>query len=115
MSPGNLMFQSHLAMTGDGSASCMPGIREVQLSSQILAILENIEPEMAYSGFDNTQLDLPHVLLNSLNRLCEMQLLWIVRWSKSLPGNCAYPTLPALPWPSLRIPHSGQGHPQSVA
>ncbi|CAL8348836.1 unnamed protein product [Arctogadus glacialis] len=86
MSPGNLMFQSHLAMAGDGSASCLPGIREVQLSSQILAILENIEPEMAYSGFDNTQLDLPHALLNSLNRLCEMQLLWIVRWSKSLPG-----------------------------
>ncbi|KAM4627627.1 progesterone receptor [Polymixia lowei] len=86
----SLMFQSHLAMSGDSQAlasmSCMPGIREVQLSPQIISILENIEPETVSSGYDNTQPDIPHLLLNSLNRLCERQLLWIVRWSKSLPG-----------------------------
>lgn len=62
-------------------------MREVPLSQQIINILENIEPEVVYSGFDNSQPDVPHMLLNSLNRLCEKQLLWIVKWSKSLPGN----------------------------
>lgn len=86
-----LMFQSNLAMSSDNQAmnsvSCIPGIREVQLSQQILNILENIEPEIVYSGYDSTQSEGPHILLNSLNRLCEKQLLWIVKWSKSLPGN----------------------------
>uniref|UniRef100_UPI0037E93629 progesterone receptor isoform X2 n=1 Tax=Semicossyphus pulcher TaxID=241346 RepID=UPI0037E93629 len=88
--PPSLMFQSHLAMSSDNQAltsmSCIPGVREVHLSQQILNILENIEPEVVYSGYDNSQTDVPHLLLNSLNRLCEKQLLWIVKWSKSLPG-----------------------------
>lgn len=87
----SLMFQSHLAMSGDGQAltsmSCVPSIHELQLSQQIINILENIEPEIVYSGYDNLQPEVPHLLLNSLNRLCEKQLLWIVKWSKSLPGN----------------------------
>ncbi|KAM7412718.1 hypothetical protein PAMA_020207 [Pampus argenteus] len=87
----SLMFQSHLAMSSDSQAlttmSCIPGIREVQLSQQIINILENIEPDTVYSGYDSAQSDIPHLLLNSLNRLCEKQLLWIVKWSKSLPGN----------------------------
>ncbi|XP_054884004.1 progesterone receptor [Poeciliopsis prolifica] len=86
----SLMFQSHLAMSGDGQAltsmSCVPSIHELQLSQQIINILENIEPEIVYSGYDNSQPEVPHLLLNSLNRLCEKQLLWIVKWSKSLPG-----------------------------
>ncbi|KAM4742745.1 progesterone receptor [Anableps anableps] len=86
----SLMFQSHLAMFGDGQAltsmSCVPSIHEIQLSQQIINILENIEPEIVYSGYDNSQPEVPHLLLNSLNRLCEKQLLWIVKWSKSLPG-----------------------------
>lgn len=86
-----MMFQSHLAMSSDNQAltsmSCIPGICEVQLSQQILNILENIEPETVYSGYDSSQSEGPHILLNSLNRLCEKQLLWIVKWSKSLPGN----------------------------
>ncbi|XP_074536177.1 progesterone receptor isoform X2 [Halichoeres trimaculatus] len=88
--PPSLMFQSHLAMSSDNQAlttmSCIPGVREVHLSQQILNILENIEPETVHSGYDNSQVDVPHLLLNSLNRLCEKQLLWIVKWSKSLPG-----------------------------
>ncbi|XP_048836611.1 LOW QUALITY PROTEIN: progesterone receptor [Brienomyrus brachyistius] len=74
----------------DGQAlqswSCFPTLQELRFSPQIISILENIEPEMVYSGYDNSQPDLPHLLLSSLNRLCERQLLWIVRWSKSLPG-----------------------------
>uniref|UniRef100_A0A3Q1H354 Progesterone receptor n=1 Tax=Acanthochromis polyacanthus TaxID=80966 RepID=A0A3Q1H354_9TELE len=85
-----LMFQSHLAMSNDNQAltsmACLPGIHEFQLSQQIISVLENIEPEIVYSGYDNSQPDVPHLLLNSLNRLCEKQLLWIVKWSKSLPG-----------------------------
>ncbi|XP_020490515.2 progesterone receptor isoform X2 [Labrus bergylta] len=88
--PPSLMFQSHLAMSSDNQAltsmSCIPGIREMHLSQHILNVLENIEPEVMYSGYDNSQTDVPHLLLNSLNRLCEKQLLWIVKWSKSLPG-----------------------------
>ena len=87
----SLMFQSPMALPGDSQAlasmPCIPGLRELQLSPQIVNILENIEPEVVFSGFDNSQPDMPHLLLNSLNRLCERQLLWIVRWSKSLPGN----------------------------
>ncbi|XP_062241542.1 progesterone receptor [Platichthys flesus] len=86
----SLMFQSHLAMSADSQAlssmSCIPSIREVQLSQQLLSILENIEPDVMYSGYDNSQSDVPSLLLTSLNRLCEKQLLWIVKWSKSLPG-----------------------------
>lgn len=86
----SLMFQSPLALTGDGQAMTMmpmPSLRELQLSPQIISILDSIEPEVVYSGYDNTQPDLQSQLLNSLNRLCERQLLWIVRWSKSLPGK----------------------------
>lgn len=87
----SLMFQSHLALSTDNQAltsmSCIPGIREVHLSQQVISILENIEPEVVYAGYDNTQPEVSHLLLNSLNRLCEKQLLRIVKWSKSLPGN----------------------------
>ncbi|XP_029026724.1 progesterone receptor isoform X2 [Betta splendens] len=85
----SLVFQSHLSVPGDAQAlasSCKAGIREVQLNQQIVGILENIEPEIVQSGYDNSQPDVPHLLLTSLNRLCEKQLLWIVKWSKSLPG-----------------------------
>ncbi|KTG39971.1 hypothetical protein cypCar_00004750 [Cyprinus carpio] len=86
----SLMFQGPLSLLADGqtvsSVPCMPAIRELQLSPQMISILENIEPQVVYSGYDCSQPELPHLLLNSLNRLCERQLLWIVRWSKSLPG-----------------------------
>ncbi|XP_066541240.1 progesterone receptor [Hoplias malabaricus] len=85
-----LMFQSPLALMAEGhtsaSMSCMPGLRDLQISPQIISILDSIEPEVVYSGYDSSQPELPHLLLNSLNRLCERQLVWIVKWSKSLPG-----------------------------
>uniref|UniRef100_A0AAY4E540 Progesterone receptor n=1 Tax=Denticeps clupeoides TaxID=299321 RepID=A0AAY4E540_9TELE len=86
----SMTYQPQLTLTGDtqalGALSCLPNLRELQLSPQIISVLESIEPEMVYSGYDNSQPDLPNLLLNSLNRLCERQLLWIVKWSKSLPG-----------------------------
>lgn len=87
----SLMFQSPLSLVSDvqsmSSLPCMSAIRELQLSPQMISILESIEPQVVYSGYDNSQPEVPNLLLNSLNRLCERQLLWIVRWSKSLPGN----------------------------
>ncbi|XP_056622133.1 progesterone receptor isoform X1 [Triplophysa dalaica] len=86
----SLMFQSPLSLLADvqsmSSLPCMSAIRELQLSPQMISILESIEPQVVYSGYDNSQPEVPNLLLNSLNRLCERQLLWIVRWSKSLPG-----------------------------
>ncbi|XP_048025106.1 progesterone receptor [Megalobrama amblycephala] len=86
----SLMFQGPLTLLADGqtvsSLPGMPAIRELQLAPQMISILEGIEPQVVYSGYDSSQPELPHILLNSLNRLCERQLLWIVRWSKSLPG-----------------------------
>lgn len=88
-----MMFQSHLAMSSDNQAltsmSCIPGIREVQFSHTIAGILENVEPETVYAEYDTNQSMVPHLLLSSLNRLCEKQLQRIVRWSKSLPGKAA--------------------------
>lgn len=87
----SLMFQNPLSLIADdqsmSSLPCMSAIRELQLSPQMISILENIEPQVVYSGYDNSQPQVPNLLLNSLNRLCERQLLWIVRWSKSLPGT----------------------------
>ncbi|KAF7662848.1 hypothetical protein LDENG_00225290 [Lucifuga dentata] len=87
----SLMFQSYLAISGGDnqaltSMSCIQGIHEVQFSPQIIAILENIEPEVVCCGSEGSQPDIPSILLSSLNRLCEKQLMWIVKWSKSLPG-----------------------------
>ncbi|XP_053737014.1 progesterone receptor [Synchiropus splendidus] len=82
-----LAFQSHLATSSEaqayGGATC---IRELHFSQQIITILANIEPEVVSSGYDSSQVQAPHLLLNSLNRLCEKQLVWIVKWAKSLPG-----------------------------
>ncbi|TRY93834.1 hypothetical protein DNTS_023757 [Danionella cerebrum] len=86
----SLMFQTPFSLITEGASvspmTCMPGIRELQLTPQMISILESIEPQVVYSGYDNSQPEIPNLLLNSLNRLCERQLLWIVRWSKSLPG-----------------------------
>ncbi|KAJ8410884.1 hypothetical protein AAFF_G00188410 [Aldrovandia affinis] len=68
------------------SQASMHRVQELQFFPQLISVLENIEPETVYSGHDSSEPEMPHMLLNSLNRLCERQLLWIVRWSKSLPG-----------------------------
>ncbi|XP_069495201.1 progesterone receptor isoform X2 [Ambystoma mexicanum] len=60
--------------------------QELQFIPQLLNILQSIEPEVVYAGYDNTQSETPSALLTSLNRLCERQLLCVVKWSKSLPG-----------------------------
>ncbi|XP_063807575.1 progesterone receptor [Pseudophryne corroboree] len=71
------------ALTRRTSAS---SAQEIQYIPELLQILQSIEPEMVYAGYDNTQPETPSALLCSLNQLCERQLLCVVKWSKSLPG-----------------------------
>nr|XP_048699603.1 progesterone receptor isoform X1 [Caretta caretta] len=59
--------------------------QEIQFVPQLISILQGIEPEVVYAGYDNTQPETPSALLTSLNQLCERQLLCVVKWSKSLP------------------------------
>ncbi|XP_018581753.1 progesterone receptor-like [Scleropages formosus] len=66
-------------------AASTPTLHELNTRMQIISILENIEPAVVLSGYNNSQPDMPH-LLNSLNHLHDMQLLLIVKWSKLLPG-----------------------------
>nr|ACJ45777.2 progesterone receptor [Aspidoscelis inornatus] len=60
--------------------------QDVQFIPPLISILQSIEPEVVYAGYDNTQPETPRILLTSLNQLCERQLLCVVKWSKSLPG-----------------------------
>ncbi|KAF7251110.1 Progesterone receptor [Varanus komodoensis] len=60
--------------------------QEVQFIPPLSSVLQGIEPEVVYAGYDNTQPETPSALLTSLNQLCERQLLCVVKWSKSLPG-----------------------------
>uniref|UniRef100_A0A8C5LQ12 Progesterone receptor n=1 Tax=Leptobrachium leishanense TaxID=445787 RepID=A0A8C5LQ12_9ANUR len=59
---------------------------EIQYIPELLQILQSIEPEVVYAGYDNSQPETPSALLSSLNQLCERQLMCVVKWSKSLPG-----------------------------
>lgn len=61
--------------------------QEVQLVPPLINLLMSIEPDVIYAGHDNTKPDTSSSLLTSLNQLGERQLLSVVKWSKSLPGN----------------------------
>ncbi|XP_077379829.1 mineralocorticoid receptor [Festucalex cinctus] len=56
------------------------------LPPSICSVLELIEPEEVYSGFDNTQPDTTDHLLSSLNCLAGKQMVRMVKWAKVLPG-----------------------------
>lgn len=61
--------------------------QEMQLIPPLINLLMTIEPDVIYAGHDNTKPDTSSSLLTSLNQLGERQLLSVVKWSKSLPGN----------------------------
>ncbi|GAB1293333.1 Mineralocorticoid receptor [Apodemus speciosus] len=48
-------------------------------------ILENIEPEIVYAGYDNSKPDTAESLLSTLNRLAGKQMIQVVKWAKVLP------------------------------
>ncbi|XP_029292594.1 mineralocorticoid receptor isoform X2 [Cottoperca gobio] len=56
------------------------------LPPSICSVLELIEPEEVYSGYDNTLPDTTDHLLSSLNRLAGKQMVRMVKWAKVLPG-----------------------------
>ncbi|XP_075399827.1 mineralocorticoid receptor [Tenrec ecaudatus] len=49
-------------------------------------ILENIEPEIVYAGYDSSKPDTAENLLSTLNRLAGKQMIQVVKWAKILPG-----------------------------
>nr|XP_032811366.1 mineralocorticoid receptor isoform X1 [Petromyzon marinus]XP_032811367.1 mineralocorticoid receptor isoform X1 [Petromyzon marinus]XP_032811368.1 mineralocorticoid receptor isoform X1 [Petromyzon marinus]XP_032811369.1 mineralocorticoid receptor isoform X1 [Petromyzon marinus]XP_032811370.1 mineralocorticoid receptor isoform X1 [Petromyzon marinus] len=63
-----------------------PPTGEPIFSPTLIAILQAIEPEVVMSGYDNTRSQTTAYMLSSLNRLCDKQLVSIVKWAKSLPG-----------------------------
>lgn len=56
------------------------------LSPSICSVLELIEPEEVYCGYDNSHPDTTDHLLSSLNRLAVKQMVRMVKWAKVLPG-----------------------------
>ncbi|MEQ2308617.1 Mineralocorticoid receptor, partial [Ameca splendens] len=63
-----------------------PGVVTPFLPPSICSVLELIEPEEVYSGYDNAQPDTTDHLLSSLNRLAGKQMVRMVKWAKVLPG-----------------------------
>lgn len=63
-----------------------PNLISPFLSPSICSVLELIEPEEVYSGYDNTQPDTTDHLLSSLNQLAGKQMIRMVKWAKVLPG-----------------------------
>ncbi|KAJ8262153.1 hypothetical protein GJAV_G00163060 [Gymnothorax javanicus] len=61
------------------------------LSPSICSVLELIEPEVVYAGYDNSQPDTTDHLLSSLNQLGGKQMIRLVKWAKLLPGFRSLP------------------------
>lgn len=57
------------------------------LSPSVCSVLELIEPEVVFAGYDNTQPDTTDHLLTSLNQLAGKQMIRVVKWAKVLPGT----------------------------
>ena len=57
------------------------------LTPSPVKILESIEPEIVYAGYDNSKPDTAEYLLSTLNRLAGKQMIQVVKWAKILPGR----------------------------
>ncbi|KAG9347117.1 hypothetical protein JZ751_006044 [Albula glossodonta] len=64
------------------------------LHPSIYSVLELIEPEVVYAGYDNTQPDTTDHLLSSLNQLAGKQMIRVVKWAKVLPGQTRTDIIP---------------------
>lgn len=56
-------------------------------------VLENIEPEIVYAGYDGSKPDTAESLLSTLNRLAGKQMIQVVKWAKVIPGRLASPSM----------------------
>ncbi|KAM4809009.1 mineralocorticoid receptor isoform 2-T2 [Rhinophrynus dorsalis] len=88
-SPKEESFPSSLKETSaSANTTIVPVISAVSPAISLSAgvILENIEPEIVYAGYDNSQPDTTENLLSSLNRLAGKQMIQVVKWAKVIPG-----------------------------
>ncbi|XP_023646919.1 mineralocorticoid receptor-like isoform X2 [Paramormyrops kingsleyae] len=77
-------------LSGAALVPLSPGVT-AHLSPSICSVLELIEPEVVYAGYDNTQPDTTDHLLSSLNQLAGKQMIRVVKWAKVLPGFRSLP------------------------
>nr|XP_033782835.1 glucocorticoid receptor isoform X2 [Geotrypetes seraphini]XP_033782836.1 glucocorticoid receptor isoform X2 [Geotrypetes seraphini] len=57
-----------------------------QLTPTLISLLEVIEPEVLYSGYDSTLPDSTWRLMSTLNMLGGRQVIAAVKWAKGIPG-----------------------------
>lgn len=58
-----------------------------QLTPTLVSLLEVIEPEVLYSGYDSTLPDSTWRIMSTLNMLGGRQVVAAVKWAKAIPGN----------------------------
>lgn len=61
------------------------------LTPSPVMVLESIEPEIVYAGYDNSKPDTAENLLSTLNLLAGKQMIQVVKWAKVIPGRIASP------------------------
>ncbi|KAG7458788.1 hypothetical protein MATL_G00224300 [Megalops atlanticus] len=90
---GQAYLTSEKELSAAAAAALVPHIPGVTpfLSPSICSVLELIEPEVVYAGYDNTQPDTTDHLLSSLNQLAGKQMIRVVKWAKVLPGFRSLP------------------------
>ncbi|XP_062494163.1 glucocorticoid receptor [Pezoporus occidentalis] len=77
---------------GARDASETPGNKSIvpaslpQLTPTLVSLLEVIEPEVLYSGYDSTLPDSSWRILSTLNMLGGRQVVAAVKWAKAIPG-----------------------------
>ncbi|XP_054245304.1 glucocorticoid receptor isoform X1 [Indicator indicator] len=82
--------QASATGTRDGSES--PGNKSIvpatlpQLTPTLVSLLEVIEPEVLYSGYDSSLPDSSWRILSTLNMLGGRQVVAAVKWAKAIPG-----------------------------
>ncbi|KAK0684803.1 GCR protein, partial [Pygoscelis papua] len=79
-------------VTGTRDVSETPGNKSIvpaslpQLTPTLVSLLEVIEPEVLYSGYDSTLPDSSWRILSTLNMLGGRQVVAAVKWAKAIPG-----------------------------
>lgn len=79
--------------SGSRDASETPGNKSIvpaslpQLTPTLVSLLEVIEPEVLYSGYDSTLPDSSWRILSTLNMLGGRQVVAAVKWAKAIPGK----------------------------
>ncbi|XP_057699956.1 mineralocorticoid receptor [Corythoichthys intestinalis] len=88
--PGADFLSSEKELNASGGVVALaprgPGAVTPFLPPSICSVLELIEPEVVYSGFDSSLPDTADHLLSSLNCLAGKQMVRLVKWAKVLPG-----------------------------